>query len=359
MNLTTRRARKGQLAKTAEKAVVSEDDSALPRVLLTGFPPFGENSENVSDKVRRWIDSHGIEGVELETSLLGCDEAGSRVVAEKIRAGAGFDAIVHLGLAETRDVISLERWACNESCFRIADNSGRKVEEIIVEGGPERLEMTASKHVLDEEFEHESDVVWSDSAGAFVCNETIYRTLEAIHTGSAKASDGRVLPAIFIHLPPESAVGIERQVEVVSRAVRAIASKPRLEVVGALIFDEEGRILACRRPPEDVWGGWWEFPGGKVDAGELPSQALAREISEELGIIVEPISIIASLEHEYEDRFVTLDIWNCGIVEPVSISPTEHDEIRWLSRESLDSVKWLPADEPLIQRWIESGIPSA
>lgn len=241
----------------------------------------------------------------------------------------------------------------------MADNSGRMAEGMVIEGGPARLATTASMHVLDEEFEHEPDIAWSDSAGAFVCNETIYRTLEAIGSVAAKTSDGRDLPAIFIHLPPESEVSLERQVDVVRRVVLALASKPRLEVVGALIFDAEGRILACRRPPEDVWGGWWEFPGGKVDAGEGPRDALVREISEELQLDVAPDRIVASLSHEYDDRHVSLDIWNCGVIDPKLVTPIEHDEVRWLDRGSLDSVKWLPADEPLIREWIESGLPQS
>ena len=72
-----------------------------------------------------------------------------------------------------------------------------------------------------------------------------------------------------------------------------MATKPRLEVVGALLFDSHERIMACRRPPQDVWAGWWEFPGGKIDEGESEKEALIREILEELGIIVEPNSRVA------------------------------------------------------------------
>jgi len=333
--------------------------AVTPRVLLTGFPPFGGHNENVSDKVRCKLESVGIVDIELQTLLLTCDEAGSEHVASLIRDGGRFDAIIHLGLAESRSAISLERCGQNESRFRMADNSGRVAQGMVIEGGPARLATTASVHVLDEEFEHESDIAWSDSAGAFVCNETIYRTLEAIDSVSAKTSDGRALPAIFIHLPPESEVSLERQVDVVRRVVLALASKPRLEVVGALIFDAEGRILACRRPPEDVWGGWWEFPGGKVDAGERPREALVREIAEELQLDVVPERIVASLNHEYDDRHVSLDIWNCGVIDPKLVNPIEHDEVRWLDRGSLDSVKWLPADEPLIREWVESGLPQS
>ena len=297
------------------------------------------------------FESTGIEGITLETELLTCDEDGSRRVSNLIEQGEKYDAIIQLGLADSRKEISLERWAHNYSNFTIPDNSGRMANEIIIERGPEKYQATVSKHVLDEEFENDEDVVWSNSAGQFVCNETIYRTLNSIELMGGK------LPAIFVHLPPESEISLTRQMEVISRIIKTLASKPRLEVVGALLFNSERRILACRRPPQDVWAGWWEFPGGKIDEGETEKEALRREIIEELGIIVNPKSRVASLQYEYEDRFVSLSIWDCGVVDHESIDVKEHDLISWLDQSSLNTVKWLPADEPLIEEWMRSGIP--
>ncbi|MGB1459693.1 MAG: NUDIX domain-containing protein, partial [Candidatus Thalassarchaeaceae archaeon] len=272
-------------------------------------------------------------------------------VSNLIQQGEKYDAIIQLGLAESRNKISLERWAHNHSKFRIPDNSGRMVEEIILERGPEKYQTTVSKHILDEEFENDEDIVWSNSAGQFVCNETIYRTLNSIELMGGK------IPAIFVHLPQESEISFTRQMEVISRIIKTLASKPRLEVVGALLFNPERRILACRRPPQDVWAGWWEFPGGKIDEGETEKEALRREIMEELGIIVNPKSRVAALQYEYEDRFVSLSIWDCGVVDQESIVAKEHDLISWLDQSSLNTVKWLPADEPLIEEWMKSGIP--
>ena len=130
-------------------------------------------------KVMQAIESIGITGITLVTELLTCDEVGSRRVSESINQGEKFNAIIQLGLAESRKSISLERWAHNESNFRIADNSGRLVNEIVIEGAPSKYETTASKHILDEEFEGEEDVVWSESAGQFVCNETIFWTVKS------------------------------------------------------------------------------------------------------------------------------------------------------------------------------------
>ncbi len=297
------------------------------------------------------FESTGIRGIKLETELLTCDEDGSRRVSNLIQQGEKYDAIIQLGLAESRNKISLERWAHNHSKFRIPDNSGRMVEEIILERGPEKYQTTVSKHILDEEFENDEDIVWSNSAGQFVCNETIYRTLNSIELMGGK------IPAIFVHLPQESEISFTRQMEVISRIIKTLASKPRLEVVGALLFNPERRILACRRPPQDVWAGWWEFPGGKIDEGETEKEALRREIMEELGIIVNPKSRVAALQYEYEDRFVSLSIWDCGVVDQESIVTKEHDLISWLDQSSLNTVKWLPADEPLIEEWMKSGIP--
>ncbi len=322
-----------------------------PRVLLTSFPEFGGHNENISKKIMLAFESTGIRGIKLETELLTCDEDGSRRVSNLIQQGEKYDAIIQLGLAESRNKISLERWAHNHSKFRIPDNSGRMVEEIILERGPEKYQTTVSKHILDEEFENDEDIVWSNSAGQFVCNETIYRTLNSIELMGGK------IPAIFVHLPQESEISFTRQMEVISRIIKTLASKPRLEVVGALLFNPERRILACRRPPQDVWAGWWEFPGGKIDEGETEKEALRREIMEELGIIVNPKSRVAALQYEYEDRFVSLSIWDCGVVDQESIVTKEHDLISWLDQSSLNTVKWLPADEPLIEEWMKSGIP--
>ena len=322
-----------------------------PRVLLTSFPEFGGRDENISKKIMLAFESTGIRGIKLETELLTCDEEGSRRVSNLIQQGEKYDAIIQLGLAESRNKISLERWAHNHSKFRIPDNSGRMVEEIILERGPEKYQTTVSKHILDEEFENDEDIVWSNSAGQFVCNETIYRTLNSIELMGGK------IPAIFVHLPQESEISFTRQMEVISRIIKTLASKPRLEVVGALLFNPERRILACRRPPQDVWAGWWEFPGGKIDEGETEKEALRREIMEELGIIVNPKSRVAALQYEYEDRFVSLSIWDCGVVDQESIVTKEHDLISWLDQSSLNTVKWLPADEPLIEEWMKSGIP--
>ena len=349
MNLTTTRARKGQ-----QRTVMR---IAMTRVLVTAFPPFSNFQVNVSQQVLDMFESVEFDDIDVETMLLSVDEAGSSIVSQMIESGSKWDAIVHLGLAGKREKISLERFGKNHSEFNEKDNSGRIASGMIIEGVSESIETTTSIHLLDEEFEHDDDVLWSNDAGTYVCNETYFRTLYSVSSVDVDTGNNQMIPVIFTHLPSANHISLERQFDVVRRVIQTIAVRPTLEVVGALLYDSEGRMLACRRPPEDVWGGWWEFPGGKIDSGELEIEALKREILEELSIAVFPKNRVASLSHDYSDRKVNLYIWDCGRVDSESIQPTEHDEVRWLNSNELDQVKWLPADEPLIAKWMNNGFP--
>ena len=289
----------------------------------------------------------GIEGVQISHRILTVDLAGS-TVPSKILGFEKFDAVVLLGLSRKSNIIQLERYARNKISMKFPDNSGRKLDnEIIQHNSPNTIETTVSIHTFDEEFDSDDDVEWSIDAGSFVCNETYFRTL-ASNSGT---------PILFIHLPKADRVNLERQIEVVSTAIRLMINRPKLKVVGALLRDKENRIFSCMRPDGDAWAGWWEFPGGKVDPGESMQEALSREIKEELGILVSPKSKICEIDHSYEDRDVNLHIFDCGLVDPQEITLMEHGDSRWLAREDLLEVNWLPADLPTIQDWRLNGIP--
>ncbi|MEC8873784.1 MAG: hypothetical protein VX502_00150, partial [Candidatus Thermoplasmatota archaeon] len=79
--------------------------------------------------------------------------------------------------------------------------------------------------------------------------------------------------------------------------------------------------------------------------------------NEELQVSIEPSHIISEIRHSYEDRDVSMHLWYCGIITPEAVKPTEHDKVRWLSREELLEVDWLPADVPVVESWYENGIP--
>ena len=321
------------------------------RILLTGFEPFSGLDINESSEVVKLILNAGLQDIEIIPSILSVDEEGTESSLDILKA-MEFDAVIHLGLSRDSGKILLERFATNMISMELPDNSGRVVKgSKILENAPERIETTVSIHNFDEEFEQDKDVQWSHSAGSYVCNETNFKTLSGLSNST--------IPVLFIHLPKMSEISLDRQVEVVSRAIMLMVTRPKLTVVGGMIRDLNGSILACMRPEGDAWSGWWEFPGGKVEGNESLKDALSREIMEELSVRVYPRSKVCEINHRYQDRDVNLHIFDCGIVDRKDIVLLEHDESRWLSQEELLDVKWLPADLPTIEEWYREGIPNS
>lgn len=129
---------------------------------------------------------------------------------------------------------------------------------------------------------------------------------------------------------------------------------PVVTVVAAII-EREGRLLVTRRPPGVHLEGFWEFPGGKVHDGEAHSDALAREILEELGSSVTVGVEVFSTEHRYEDRRVVLCFHRCVLQgDP---SPRLGQEIRWVAKSDLRTLRFPPADEQLVDRLVNGRIP--
>jgi 8-oxo-dGTP diphosphatase len=122
--------------------------------------------------------------------------------------------------------------------------------------------------------------------------------------------------------------------------------KPRLRVVAAALFDR-GRVLIAERPTGKHMAGWWEFPGGKVGAGETDFQALVRELREELGIEAEPGDEIMSLTHDYPDRVVDLVLIRATVLngEPRGL---DGQQLKWVDCGALASERLLEADRPFI-----------
>ena len=122
----------------------------------------------------------------------------------------------------------------------------------------------------------------------------------------------------------------------------------RIEVVAAIIHDGEGRIFATQRGYGDYKDGW-EFPGGKMELGESPEQALKREIWEELEteIIVE--WLVKTVEWDYPQFHLTMHCYWCH-VNSGSLTLKEHEAARWLSSDQLDNVDWLPADRVVVNQ---------
>ncbi len=122
----------------------------------------------------------------------------------------------------------------------------------------------------------------------------------------------------------------------------------RLEVVAAVICDDEGRIFATQRGYGAMKDGW-EFPGGKMEPGETREAALCREIREELDVEIAVTDFIETVEWDYDDFHLTMHCYWCRVLSG-ELTLKEHENARWLSRDNLDSVDWLPADRYLVQR---------
>lgn len=122
-------------------------------------------------------------------------------------------------------------------------------------------------------------------------------------------------------------------------------------MVGA-IFIADGKILAAQRGDGRNLAGYWEFPGGKIELGESGAQALAREVREELCVEIKVDDFVTRSVYEYEFGIVTLDTYFCTITDG-QIQLTEHQEIRWLNVNELFSVKWAPADIPIIEELVK------
>ena len=122
----------------------------------------------------------------------------------------------------------------------------------------------------------------------------------------------------------------------------------QIEVVAAIIHDDEGRIFATQRGYGE-WKDWWEFPGGKMEAGETPEEALKREIWEELETRIVVEKFVETVEWDYPQFHLTMHCYLCR-VESGHLELKEHEAARWLHKDELESVNWLPADCDLIRK---------
>jgi len=127
-----------------------------------------------------------------------------------------------------------------------------------------------------------------------------------------------------------------------------------LLVSACALVDVDGRVLIARRPEGKTMAGLWEFPGGKVEAGELPEQTLIRELKEELGIDVTQACLapLTFASHSYRDFHLLMPLWICRRWEGI-VTAREGQELAWVRPQRLRDYSMPPADEPLIPHLIE------
>lgn len=120
-----------------------------------------------------------------------------------------------------------------------------------------------------------------------------------------------------------------------------------IEVVAAVIRKDD-KIFATQRGYGE-WKDWWEFPGGKMEPGETQEEALEREIREELSTDISVDEFLCTVEYDYPKFHLVMHCYMCSLLTD-SLHLNEHEAAKWLGREELTSVKWLPADVEVIER---------
>jgi 8-oxo-dGTP diphosphatase len=121
-----------------------------------------------------------------------------------------------------------------------------------------------------------------------------------------------------------------------------------LTVTCLILIDPDGCVLATQRPLYKSLGGFWEFPGGKVEAGESAEEALRREIREELHLELGPLEAITPVEHDYDFGRIRLLPFLGRCAERPKLQLVEHIDARWIVPADFATLEWAPADVPIL-----------
>ena len=127
-------------------------------------------------------------------------------------------------------------------------------------------------------------------------------------------------------------------------------TRPFVVVACALIHAPDGRILAAQRPHGKSLGGKWEFPGGKIESGETPAEALVRELQEELGVHTQVEFPLGIVLHDYTEFSIELHPFVVKILSGTMVAQ-EHAELRWITLAEAPALDWAEADVPVWQEW--------
>ena len=140
----------------------------------------------------------------------------------------------------------------------------------------------------------------------------------------------------------------------ISNGQHNMEQRKHIEVVAAIIHrlsqssSKEEEIFTTQRGYGE-WKDWWEFPGGKMEPGETPETALQREIREELATEISMESLLTTVDYDYPNFHLTMHCYLCK-VKSGKLTLLEHEAAKWLTRDELGSVKWLPADAEVVEK---------
>ena len=129
--------------------------------------------------------------------------------------------------------------------------------------------------------------------------------------------------------------------------------RKNINVVAAIIRKGD-KIFATQRGYGE-WKDWWEFPGGKIEQGETPEEALKREIREELSTEINVDCYLCTVEYDYPKFHLTMHCYICSLLTE-ALHLNEHEDARWLKSDGLGSVKWLPADKIIVEQLIVTNV---
>ena len=320
----------------------------MPRVLLTGFGPFGSHDVNPTEAL---VDSFpsllpiknpfgiGSSEVSIEKRVLSVDQQGSIWAANELEMRE-WDAILHMGLCGECMHPRIELLAEDMLDMRIPDNSGRQASGVVLSGtGDIATPLPIKKWKIGD---WDFDVELSKDAGQFICNETYFRTLEALDKHKF------AIPCLFLHLPRTEHFPRQNATTLVRKILAHMLYKPSIKVAAGIFTSEKG-FLAMRRGENEPKPGKWEFPGGTIEHDETPEQALLRELEEELGIETNIVKKAGVWRHNYP--FLHVEIHGF-IVESTNIDAIHlqvHSDMKWISSDEDLTLDWLEADIPIVK----------
>lgn len=122
----------------------------------------------------------------------------------------------------------------------------------------------------------------------------------------------------------------------------------KISVVAAIIYDKNDRILITQRV-DGQFNGLWEFPGGKIEQNETNQEALIREIKEELNIDIQVKEFVTTVNYAYPNFYLEMHVYKCSIIKG-QINLSVHSGYRWISKDELNFIEWVPADIEIIDK---------
>ena len=320
----------------------------MPRVLLTGFGPFGSHEVNTTEILVESFPSlipiknpfgRGSSEMSIEKHVLSVDEHGSMWTANEL-ASREWDAILHLGLCGECTQPRIELLAEDALDMRIPDNSGRQVNDGTLSGtGDLKAAAPVKKWGIEE---WDIDIELSKDAGRYICNETYYRTLEALQTHKF------AIPCLFLHLPSDAHLSVKEASKLVRTVLAHMLYKPSIQVAAG-IFSSESGFLAMKRGKDEPKAGKWEFPGGTVEEGESPEDALIRELQEELSLNATIVKKAGVWTHTYPFLHVEIHGFIVEADNLDNLQMSVHSEMKWISSSEGLNLDWLEADVPIVE----------